>query len=329
LHQIKGALLITLPTATGANPLCAAEDVHALKLGSLHGIHCTLIHTGWSLGVIALWASAVLLALRALWQNFPQRPWLPEARQDFIRNFIRLSLLTSCAGVLILYMLSPNSALYPVATSRYLIGFLVATPTILWPLWHGGHIVKPLALRFFSRVTLAVRLEQISLIVRRGALALIGFFFLLGTFSTFTGIPASPPGNPTDDVYYTQVSTQHLNVPATQALNRQERELIQNLIRVGATHIYSDYWTCDRLIFQSQERIICKALKERLEPGHDRYMPYRGAVLADPHAAYVLHEGSLQDVTFMQHMAQPNSPLKQYQRQVFDGYAVYQKSLSS
>ncbi|HEY4387988.1 MAG TPA: hypothetical protein VGN34_26360, partial [Ktedonobacteraceae bacterium] len=61
--EIKGALLITLPTATGANPLCSVNDVHALRLGSFHGLHCTLVHTGWSAGVILLWLVACVLAL--------------------------------------------------------------------------------------------------------------------------------------------------------------------------------------------------------------------------------------------------------------------------
>src|SRR5579859_2397710 len=93
LHQIKGAFLITLPIATGANPLCPTQDVHALHLGSMYALRCTLVHTGWSLGVMVLWALAVLLAALLLWRRrpfFPKRQWLPEERQDFIRHTIGL-----------------------------------------------------------------------------------------------------------------------------------------------------------------------------------------------------------------------------------------------
>jgi hypothetical protein len=90
-------------------------------------------------------------------------------------------------------------------------------------------------------------------------------------------------------------------------------------------HIYSDYWTCDRIVFQSREGILCSALKERLEPGHNRYFPYRDAVRADPYAAYVFHAGTLPDRTFAQRMGTGRSSYRNYQRLVLYGYAVYRK----
>jgi hypothetical protein len=324
LQQLKGALLISLPTATGANPLCAVSDVHALSLSSLHGLHCTLVHTGWSVGIMCLWCIAVLSALGMLWQLLRHSPksWSLEDRQEVIRHSVRLLLLICSAGTLVLYILSPNSALYPVATSRYLIGLLIATPAILWPLWRGLAVLKPLALSITPKLALPTRLERSSLLVGRGMMVVVVCSFALGTFSTFTGIPAEAPGLPNENVYFTQDATQHLDLPATQALNHQESALIHNLLHMGIAHIYSDYWTCDRLIFQSQEHLICAVVNDDLTPGHNRYLPYRSIVDADPNAAYVFRLRTSPDVTFVQHQAATH-PTRRYQRLTFDGYAVY------
>jgi hypothetical protein len=324
LQQLKGALLISLPTATGANPLCSVSAVHALNLSSLHGLHCTLVHTGWSVGIIFLWFIAVLSALGMLWQLWRCSPksWSLEERQEFVRHTVRLLLLVCSAGTLVLYILSPNSALYPVATSRYLIGLLIATPAILWPLWRGLAILKPLALSLSPKLALPIRLERSSLLVGRGIMVIVAGIFALGMFSMFTGFPPEAPGLPNENVYFTQNATQHLDLPATQALNRQESALIHNLLHLGVAHIYSDYWTCDRLIFQSQEHLICAAVNDDLTPGHNRYLPYRSIVDADPNAAYIFRLHTTPDVTFFQHQAAAN-PTRHYQRLVFDGYAVY------
>ncbi len=324
--QIKGALLVSLPTATGANPLCAVNDVHLFSLTSLHGLHCTLVHTGWSAGLILLWLVACLFALGALWRicfrTLP-RPWSPETRRVCIVQFSRLALLLAGALPVLLYMLSPNSAFYPVATSRYLIGVLVCTPAVLWPLWHGTALLKPLLLRLGLPISLATRLEQGGSLLSRGLLGLVVAVLALGTLSTFTDLPAQPPLDPQQDVYFTQNSTQHLDLPVTQAFNRQESLLIATLLHDGITHIYSDYWSCDRLIFRSHERILCSALLERLEPGHNRYQQYPDAVAADPQSSYVFQMNTLPDITLSQRIAAGEKAYRGYQRFVVGGYAVY------
>ena len=88
-----------------------------------------------------------------------------------------------------------------------------------------------------------------------------------------------------------------------------------------ATHIYSDYWTCNRVIFQSNERIICSSLDEQLQPQENRYPPYETIVEHDPQAAYVFPLGSPQAQTFAQHLTKGNV---QYKHVEIDSYVVYQ-----
>lgn len=329
--ELKGGFLITLPTASGASPLCygATNDVHLLRLGSVHDVRCTLVHTGWSLGVISLWIIAVALAIWGLWRHWRRRAdhtTNMEERTQLIRHTARLALLLNAAIPFAIYVLTANSAFYPVAATRYLIGFLVTTPAILWPLWMGDDSLKSLTTKVAERASSALRRAKMQILTGRVILLFMASLLLLGVLGTFTGM-AAPALAPHEDVYYTQVSTQHLDVPVVQKLNQQEDALIRDLLRIRAVHIYSDYWTCNRIIFQSREQIICSVVHDRLGPGHNRYPAYPAIVRADRQAAYVLHVDSLPDKTFIQYMHSTDTRFehyKHYHRLVFDGYAVYQ-----
>ena len=39
-------------------------------------------------------------------------------------------------------------------------------------------------------------------------------------------------------------------------------EVVDTLMHMGINTIYSGYWVCDRVIFQSREQISCAAIKE-------------------------------------------------------------------
>jgi hypothetical protein len=323
-QQLKGALLISLPTATGANPLCVPSSVHLVRLNSLNGIHCMLVHTGWSLGWLCLCLIAALSACGAIWQLWRdhRRAWSFEKRQEMVRQWGRLSLLVAGSGTLLLYILSPNAVVYPVSTSRYLIGLLIVTPALLYPLWAGLVVLKPFLLALSSRFALPPLIDRGSITVGRVILGMVIVILAFGTFSTFTGIPPAPEASAMDNVYNTQYTVQHLDVPATQALNRQESDLIQHLLHMNVRYIYSDYWTCDRLIFQSREQIICSVVKSDLQPGIDRYALYGKLVHAAQKAAYVLLLHSPANEAFAEEI-RTHAITTHYQVSVIDGYAVY------
>jgi hypothetical protein len=270
-YQLRDAFQISLPTATNASPLCSVTtrpdgiailQAHAIGFSSPYALQCTLTHTIWPLGVITLWIIATLLALYLLkpyWKRLIPSEWSPEEKPFVIRQIGRLSLLIVAAITFILFALSPNAAFSPVASSRYLIGFLVATPALLWPLWSGINAVKPLALQI-AQITVAVRLARISIFLRRGILLLIGLSLLLSTINTLTGLFPTPPLSANEDIYYTQAIDQHPNVPDTTRYNQQEHGLITRLHALKIRYIYTDYWTCDRLIFQTREKVICSTV---------------------------------------------------------------------
>jgi hypothetical protein len=292
LQKIGGTLLVSLPLATGASVVCPISPGDAWPLSaqsSSHTLQCTLVHGLWGLASIVLWTVAGVLAVRYYWkacrQSLVRVGTSSEERQAAIRQFARLMVLASAGLALLIYLLSAPSALDPWAGSRYLVGLQIATPAVIAPLWGMADKIK-----------LQSTLAKIMMALRYGIIVIIGVTFLLGTISTFDLTPGA----------YTKT--------------QQQAALVHDLVQMGVTHIYTDYWTCDRIAFQSSERIVCSVLDEQLQPGLNRYTPYQAIVSNDLHPAYVFPLASPQAIAFASKKAglQGN-----YQHFIIDGYVVY------
>lgn len=291
-QQISGTITVSLPTVTG-NPFCLITDVGP---PAPHTTLCDAAHLSWAIGAIGLWAIAVLLALIALWKLRSLSridTSYQEKRRHLVQQFARLMLLASAGLTLLLYMLSPSSAWWSSIHSHYLLGLLVATPAIICPLWQVA--ASKLSLLGTNRA-------KVSTMLCRTVLCAIGLSLLIGTVTLLTG------------------------VPPVEARNQQENGLIDNLLRIDATHIYTEYWTCDTVAFESQERIICGVLGNNLQPTHNRYLPYLVLVKADPNTAYVFPIGSAQASAITREIGQGHM---RYRRFAFDGYVVFQPESSS
>ena len=328
-QKLLGALLVGLPSATGANPICYTQNVPLFGFFNPADRPCVLLQGSWSLGCILLWLSAVILTLRTLWkQRHHLRKYLVDAETHYftVRYSARLMLLGSAALTLILFAFSPVAGLDPWTNSRYLLCLLAITPAIIAPLWRemptGSTILShPAKLLPGTRKEPEVPKQDLTLssqavppststsgtsIVRQWATSIISVGISLyicamlvsGTFGTFGAIPAA------------------------QAWNAQQDQLITRLEHMGATRIYSEYWTCNRIIFQSNERIICSVIGDNLRPGYNRYDAYYFIVKRSAsHACYVLPLGSPVAINFARRMAHSKNHYRQY---LFDGYAIYQ-----
>lgn len=294
IQKMVGALLIGLPNATGANPICFTQKLPLFGLLSPGSFQCTLRQGSWALGCIVLWLIAVILAIKSFWQ---QRRHAQagegkfENRQTAIRHAARLMLLGSTGLTFLLFALSPVAALDPLTNSRYLICLLIATPAVIAPLWKNENTIDRLS------STWPGRLNWLLSGLKGAILLYIGSMLLLGAIGTFN------------------------NIPVEQSIDRRQEELVSNLLRLGSRDIISEYWTCDRIIFQSDERIICSVVDERLKPGYNRYEPYYFIVKKDTHASFVFPLGSPEAINFARRVAHSN---RRYHRFVFDGYVVYQ-----
>jgi hypothetical protein len=291
LAQAIGTLMVSLPNVTGFNPLCPPQAFPYLGVPNMQ---CIVLQGGWGLGYLILLVLALFLAARTIWQgrrgkSLFKPEWDFVERQSMIRQCCQLMLLVSAGGTIILYATSPVAALLPDVTSRYLVCLLVATPATLWPLWSG-----------IDRWRISTNWRVIaSFFVRGSLLLLILLMFVQGTVRTFSQIASA------------------------QASYQQQDQLIQKLLSLGATRIYSEYWTCNRLTFQSQEQIICSSQEGDLTPGFDRYPPYRSIVAAAPYPAFVFPQG-MQQVRMIDAMPHKNAQLRNsYQRLVFEGYVIY------
>jgi 4-amino-4-deoxy-L-arabinose transferase-like glycosyltransferase len=293
-RQVEGALFVSLPLATGAHALCAlpVHDLWPLSArSSQHAIQCTAAHAGWAVGFLALLAISALLAMRGLWKGWAarrrsqRRTWMPDERREAVRQFGRLMMVATVVPIIGLVADSPATAVDPWGSKRYLMSLLIALPAVIAPLcWAIGlrraPRERPLALRALGYTGLLI----------------IGAVLLAGTVDVFGEIPGAQ-----------QVVAQQQQVNAT-------------LERLGSTRIYSEYWTCNRVIFQTREQIVCAVLNDDLSPGQDRYMLYPALVQAAKHPAYVFPLASPQAAAFARKIARSRA---RYQRLVLDGYVIY------
>ena len=289
LHAIKGTVLISVPTATGY-PFCPVMEQSFLSDNTVQTPLCTLGHTLWGVGYIALLVLSVLLTLAVLWRLWRQRRLTMQevdTRQTLVRSVSQLLLLSSALLAISAYSLSSAPMGWPGYHSRYLIGLLIVTPSVIAPLWNAASNVSTMSL---SRQWLRVLYMNGS----RVALAGIALVYLAGTIMLFS------------------------EVPATQAANQRQTDLINHLVTSGHPHIYTEYWECNKIAFESNERVICGVLYPDLQPSHNRTPGYWDIVHADPHAAYVFSIGSPQVALLDKKLA-----TSKYERSTMDGYVVW------
>lgn len=288
-QSTTGAFLVGLPTATSFSPVCFVSTSLSILRANHSQLPCAIAQGAWSLGAIVLWFSAVVLALGTVWKAWfraRSKERSPEQQQDILRSAARLALLFMAGAYVLLFAISPTTANLPYLNARYLICILIAIPAMIYPLWKGTSIITE-SVGTSSKIF--VRFKQ-------AALAFIAVMFLLGTLGTFG------------------------EIPATQALNQQQNDLVHNLLSMHITHIYSDFWSCDRIIFQSNEQIACSVLDDQLHLAGDRYRPNGTVVQSDPQSSYVFPMGSPQANGFQKHFAASG---RLFQRVTFDGYVIF------
>lgn len=287
---IIGAILYAIPAITGFNPLCTPESLPFFGPVTANMWSCTTTQGVWSLGYIVLWCSAAYLAGRTVWQQWRQNHHsrlTGEELRTYTLQWARLLLLLSAMLTLFSYITSPSAALVPGPTSRYLICTQIAIPALLWPLWNG----------FRTRLSKPTSKLRPTLLVRIAVLLLIEVMLLVGTVRTFN------------------------DMPNTQAAFQAENTLVHDLENIDATRVYTDYWTCYQLVFQSNEKILCTPLDDGLVPGQDRYKPYTLAVQSVSQPFYVFSSNAPQVPELQQQLQTLKIPYKYY---TFDGYVAYQ-----
>ncbi|HLJ66529.1 MAG TPA: glycosyltransferase family 39 protein [Chloroflexota bacterium] len=283
-RRLGGGLLVGFPLFTGGWQICNLAAPQPWPLPSHPGPHtvlCTEVHGAWTGGFVATWAIAVAGTLAAL----RRRPLAGRAngarRTEQARAACRLAVLSAAGLTILLYVLSAGPAIAPRPSARYLVDLWIAVPCLV------AVLLSPCSL---TRRMPLLRSAKIALV---GGLLVV---MALDTVDAFGQIP------------YMQWQTW------------EQHALISHLERLGATRIYTDYWTCYRTIYQSRERILCAVLDEHLRPGEDRYPAYRTAVQRDPNASYVFPLHTPYALAISRYLAHAR---RRYRRYELNYYVVY------
>ena len=283
--KIRGTVLVSLPMATGASPICPLNSTPGVWRTEISS--CMIPQGIWSVGFLLLLG----IALWSAWKTSQiqsvlfRRKKIEDTLVEQRRVAARLMLLGSGLLTLCAFVLSSSSALVPITSSRYLVGLEAVLPAVLWPLWYYA---RPL-----SRALRSISLSALGL----ATIGIVIYTFILGTVISFQQVAGV-------EQYYQQ----------------QQQGLVGDLLAMHATRIYTDYWTCDNIAFLSDERIICDVLGNNLQAGQNRYTPYVAQVQQARPVTYVFPVGSEQAKLLAQQMR--NTPQK-YRRSVVDGYVVY------
>lgn len=216
VSQLSGTFLVSLPMATSGAIDCPLTAMPPTGSPSLNTLPCLLFQGGWSVLYLVLWFLAVFLAGYALWKYVGRKRIEKEAdlsleeQQERIRLVGRLGLLFSAGLTLVLYLRSPSSAAAPANAFRYLTCLLLVFPVLLRPLWQGLRKRKNTVNWWVKAVLLLV----VMLTLAGGMVKTLG------------------------------------QIPSARVNEQKNEEVVSGLLKLGASRIYSDYWTCNLLIFQ-------------------------------------------------------------------------------
>ncbi len=307
--SLLGTIAVSIPTATGANLLCPLSSEADQWVNQL-SLSCGILQGCWGIGFILLHTLAAFKIIREMQKH--HRAFLVSGssadRNHFVLCTSRLMLLAGADLTLLVYMCSSTPKFIPILSSRYLVVLLVATPITVGFLWPRLSENQSALNQLMNIGAIAIR-GKVSERIKVYLLSFIGLILILATVTTFQHIP--------DAQYQTQ----------------REDTLIKTLLGLHTPHIYSDYWTCNRLILESNERIICASLNRELKLWANRYLSYLQIVQDDPHAAYVFHikvdnaTGISQDQTFGDGITEEKLFAsrfgKDYHRVYVAGYAIY------
>nr|WP_170839484.1 hypothetical protein [Micromonospora halophytica] len=197
----------------------------------------------------------VLLVAAALLALLAYRRAAGRPTAERVRPVAQLTLVAGAALTLIAYVRSPLAATDPLGNARYLSVLQISLPAVLWPLWAA-----------------AVACWQ-------GTVGVLGRLVGAATTAALAGLTATA-------AVATGLFVTDLDAP--RADQRRAVELAAAVRATGLREVYGDYWTCNRLTFDTGERVVCAVLDDALTPGQNRYRPYWRQVGRAERPGYVL-----------------------------------------
>jgi len=267
-NQFLGMALISLPNDTGATTLCPLTPSEAWPQDHWTAPRiqrCISFRAVWGVSLLCLLALGLILETDSI-LRLRRRAREGESTQDganLAQSAGRFLGLAAPAVTIALYTLSSASAFAPWIYSRYLISVSIALPTLLACLW--AHTVGSSAAGNTAQQS-RWRLTGAHWLARAGVLSLSAILLValaLGTVEAYRAIDAQ------------------------QAQNQVRADLVAYLTQHGHTRVYTEFWTCYWVIFQSDERVICGVLNADWSHRPSRYAAYDDAIAAAAPSTYV------------------------------------------
>ncbi|HKT40664.1 MAG TPA: hypothetical protein VJR48_20005, partial [Ktedonobacterales bacterium] len=260
-----GVVVIAIPNMTNAISLCPLSQETAWppnRWGASSALPCVVTRGLWGAGVLALMILTIIWASATLWRLLrqeSQHEWSAHKRVEAARAMGRLLAVAAPLLTIALFAISSASATSPWIFGRYLITLLIAFPVIVAAL--GERLARYLP-------------RKVAHIGGVAALVLLIAFQASGPLATFR------------------------QVQAQQSVNARQMDLVRQLETRHDLAIYTEFWTCYRTAFLSNERIVCSVLDSSYTQKPNRYAAYDDAVRAVKLPVFVFPLNSSQTRNF-------------------------------
>ncbi|HEX6478614.1 MAG TPA: hypothetical protein VF043_07205 [Ktedonobacteraceae bacterium] len=283
-QHITRTALVSLPIMTGDQ---FAYFVTSWPSTVPHAFRYAMMQFGWSIGYCLLLLCSISLEIAALRRVHRQEH---TGRATQAQHVARL--LLGCAAILtiVLYVKGSATVVDDYNSARYLSILWISVPVVLWPLWRGFRHLQSLPMWF--------NVCKMSFLA--AVWAGVGGILLLSTTYTIQQIP-----------------------PA-QARDQQFTRLTTTLEHLHVTRFYSEYWTCNSVIFASQEQLICADTwvnNRTFTPATNRYGQYQWILKASSNPAFVYPENDTGHIQTVKNLVAQQHVL--YHRVDVDGYAIF------
>ena len=246
--------------------------------------------------------------------------------EETARLWLRLMLLGIAAMTLALYTTNQDAQRYQFTSSRYLLPLYLTTPLLFGGLWQFARPrLQPVLAAALGRVS--TKLPRLALSVPRSGSTSSslrggwGAKSILSSLALFALLAFSIGGGILTLAY--AFDGQRFALPEPPL----DQQLIAYLDAHHITAFYSDYWTCYRTMFETNERLTCAVRGQNGEIGleliNNRNDAYVQALARVPYPAYILPAGTDEDRYFVNEAVIEGLPHAGYRRVVLDGYAIY------
>jgi hypothetical protein len=308
--QIGATLLVGLPHALGKTVVCGPCAIWPLPTEGISAdvlIWTAIVSLVFSLFAVLCWALTalplahdVLRDLRrvqaARRQGMGARAPLSSAQGTYdARWWGRAMLALGALGTVAQYALSRAPYSHPISSTRYLVGLFLCMPLVAAPLVAGLQAGRRWVATY--RPVLPPELPQdphwppLSAIAASVLLVIV----IALNISGWQGVLAAS----SDRVTFGQPTGQRHAV------------LISYLRERQITRFHTDYWTCYKVVFATDQQVSCAVFNDKsvFESGRTRSNAMSALVAATPHAPYVF------DMT----SAQPQARAKEFAGAIFSG----------